>query len=176
MLKKEITYEDLDGNPVTDTFYFNISKAELAKMELSQDGGLMVYLQSIVAKQDGKMIIEAFEDIIKKAYGVRSDDNRTFIKNEVVWEKFFCSDAYSVLFYELVTNATAASEFVQGIIAGAMPKTTVQELPQSDAIPAWVRENRDPTTEEIRVMSKEEMQTVFAKRLGMAKRLGSALQ
>jgi len=40
MLKKSITYSDLDGNSVTDDFYFNLSKSELVEMELSEKDGL----------------------------------------------------------------------------------------------------------------------------------------
>ena len=36
MLKKEITYIDFDGNNRTEVFYFNLTKAEVAEMELSE--------------------------------------------------------------------------------------------------------------------------------------------
>ena len=40
MLKRNITYEDFDGNTVTEAFYFNLSKAELMEMEFTRAGGL----------------------------------------------------------------------------------------------------------------------------------------
>ena len=39
MLKKTIEYVDYNGNPRKEDFYFNLSEAELAKMELSVTGG-----------------------------------------------------------------------------------------------------------------------------------------
>ena len=40
MLKKSITFENLNGGKVTLDFYFGINKAELTKLELSYEGGL----------------------------------------------------------------------------------------------------------------------------------------
>lgn len=39
MYKKTITYTDYDGNERTEDFYFNLTKAEIAEMELSAEGG-----------------------------------------------------------------------------------------------------------------------------------------
>ena len=36
MFKHEMTYEDLDGNEVTDTFYFHLTKLELATLGLEE--------------------------------------------------------------------------------------------------------------------------------------------
>lgn len=39
MLKKEITYKDYNGTERTESFYFNLSQAELMEMEMSTSGG-----------------------------------------------------------------------------------------------------------------------------------------
>ena len=39
MYKKTITYEDFDGNKRTEDFYFNLTTAEVAKMEMGVTGG-----------------------------------------------------------------------------------------------------------------------------------------
>ena len=41
MLKKTMTYEDYNGVPRTEDFYFNLTPAEVTEMELSVDGGLV---------------------------------------------------------------------------------------------------------------------------------------
>ena len=38
MFKKTITYTDFNGNERTEDFYFHLSKAELAEMDLSKAG------------------------------------------------------------------------------------------------------------------------------------------
>lgn len=118
MLKKTIKFKDLDGNQLEEDFYFNLSKAEIAEMEIGEakHGGMSAIIEKIVAETDGKKIVELLNEIIKKSYGVRSSDNRRFIKSEEAWEEFFYSDARDELLYELFTNPTAASDFVKGIV------------------------------------------------------------
>ena len=51
--------------------------------------------------------MEFFEDLIKKAYGVKSEDGRRFMKSEEISRSFMESPAYEILFEELVTNDKA---------------------------------------------------------------------
>lgn len=126
MLKKPITYEDFNGEEVTEDFFFHLSKAELIKLEMSQEGGLSDWLAKVVAAEDGKSIIEEFEKIILSAYGKRSEDGRRFIKNEELREEFKSSEAYSVLFVELVTDVEAAAAFVNGVIPRNLAEEAVK--------------------------------------------------
>lgn len=116
MLKKTITYTDYDGNTRTEDFYFNLSKAEIAEMQMSASGGLDRVINQIIAEQDGKRIIELFKDLILRSYGKKSDNGKRFIKSQELRDEFAQTEAYSDLFMELATNADAASEFVNGII------------------------------------------------------------
>lgn len=116
MLKKTINYVDYDGNKRTEDFYFNLTKAEIAEMEMSTDGGLVKMIEKIVAAQDSKRIIEIFKDLILKAFGEKSPDGKRFIKNQDIRDAFSQTEAYSELFMELATNADAATAFVNGII------------------------------------------------------------
>lgn len=116
MLKKSITFEDFDGNEVTEDFYFHLSKADLIEMELSQRGGMKEFLKKIIASKDGATIVAEFKKIILNSYGQRSDDGRRFIKTESLRDEFQQTEAFSVLFLELCTNAEAASAFVNGIV------------------------------------------------------------
>lgn len=119
MLKKNITYTDYDGNERSEDFYFNLSKAELTEMQLSQNGGLEKLLQKIIAEQDSSRIVTMFKDIIRKSYGEKSLDGKRFIKfrdGHSLFEEFEQTEAYSVLFMELATDAEAAAAFINGII------------------------------------------------------------
>jgi hypothetical protein len=135
MLRKTITYEDLDGNPLTEDFYFNLTAAEIAEMELGKAGGFSEYLQKIVAAQDAVSIIATFKEIIARSYGVRSDDNKRFIKSETLWNDFMQSDAYSVLFLELVTDADASAAFIRAIVPKEL-EGKIQFKPSAAARPA----------------------------------------
>lgn len=47
MLKKTITYTDYNGVERTEDFYFNLSKAEIAEMELEIPGGMTTLIERI---------------------------------------------------------------------------------------------------------------------------------
>lgn len=127
MIKKTITYSDFNGNERTEDFYFNLTKAEITKMELSTKGGLAEMIQRIVAAQDTPAIIEVFEDLIRRSYGVKTADGRGFVKKAVDLEEFVSTEAYSQLFMELATDADAAAKFVNGIVPADMAKQIAAE-------------------------------------------------
>ena len=116
MLKKTITYVDYNGFERTEDFYFNLNKAELMEMEMSTTGGLAESIKKIVAAQDAPAIIKTFKEIILKSYGEKSADSKHFEKNEKISTAFSQTEAYSILFMELATNADEAAKFINGII------------------------------------------------------------
>lgn len=116
MLKKTITYTDYNGTERTEDFYFNLTKAEVMEMEMSTVGGLIETIQRIVAAQDAPAIIKIFKDLVLTAYGEKSLDGKRFIKNDELKEAFSQTEAYSILFMELATDADKAAEFVNGIV------------------------------------------------------------
>lgn len=127
MIKKTITYTDFNGNERTEDQYFNLSKAEITKMELSIKGGLAEMIKRIVDAQDTPAIIEVFEDLIKRSYGVKTPDGRGFVKRAEDLEAFMATEAYSQLFMELATDADAAAKFVNGIIPADMASQMAAE-------------------------------------------------
>ena len=76
MYKREITYEDLDGNPVTDTFYFNLTKTELMTMGADYKDGYEAILKRIIETKDTASLIVEFKKIINASYGVRGEDGK----------------------------------------------------------------------------------------------------
>lgn len=116
MLKKTIPYKDYNGNERSEDFYFHLSEAEVMEMEMSTAGGLAEMIRGIVAAQDAPAIIKIFKDLILKAYGEKSPDGKRFIKSEELSKAFSETEAYSVLFMELATDADAAAKFVNGIV------------------------------------------------------------
>lgn len=125
MLKKEITYTDYDGLERTETFYFNISKAEYTELELTTPGGLEQMLKNISGKKDIPAMIEFFKKLICMSYGVKSADGRKMVKNKDVLDDFLQSEAYSELFTELLTDATSAVTFIANIMP--VDKATADE-------------------------------------------------
>lgn len=115
MFKETKTYEDFNGVTRTEDFYFNMSKAELAEMELSVSGGMENMLKKIVGSQDNKKIVETFKEILLKTYGEKSDDGRRFVKSPELSKAFSETPVYSDMFVELATNEKYAAKFIEGI-------------------------------------------------------------
>lgn len=116
MIKKTITYTDYNGVERTENFYFNLSKAEVMEMQLSTAGGMAETIQKIVDAKDTPAIVRIFKELVLKAYGVKSDDGRRFIKSKELSDEFAQTEAYSQIFMELATDADAAAKFVNGIV------------------------------------------------------------
>ena len=116
MLKKTVTYSDYNGVERTEDFYFNLTKAEIVELEMGTTGGLAEMLDKIVKTKDGAAIIRILKDIVLKAYGIKSADGRRFIKNDEVRDDFAQTEAYSIIFMELATDAEEAAKFVNGIV------------------------------------------------------------
>ena len=140
MLKKTITYEDFNGETISEDFFFHLSKAELVELELSHEDGLSEALQRIIAAEDGKGIVQEFKNIILSAYGVRSEDGRRFTKNAQLREEFESTEAYSNLFMELILNTDAAVEFINGIVPQGMAEEVAKlASPELKAVEEEVR-------------------------------------
>lgn len=126
MIKKTIAYTDYNGNQRKEDFWFNLSKAEVARMEMSTEGGMAEMINRIVAAQDVPSLISIFEEMIQKSYGVKTPDGRGFVKRKEDLESFMATEAYSELFIELVTDADAAAKFLNGIIPSYDDKKPAQ--------------------------------------------------
>lgn len=116
MIKKTVTYEDLNGVTRTETFYFHFYEHEILDMEMSVDGGFAERLQKIIDAKDQHSLIRVIKKFVLDAYGVKSDDGKRFIKNDKVRDEFIQCPAYSKIFMELVLDDKVAAEFVKGVV------------------------------------------------------------
>lgn len=116
MYKQTITYTDYDGNERTETFYFNLTAAELTKMELTTPGGWASRIQAIVDAADVPEIIKTFDQIIDMAYGEKSSDGRRFVKSKDLTDAFKQTPAYDELLMSFMMNTDTAVAFMNGII------------------------------------------------------------
>lgn len=122
MLKKTIKFVDFNNVERTEDHYFNLTKAEVMEMEMSTAGGLAEKIKKVVDAKDVPTIFKIFKEVVLKAYGVKSEDGRRFIKSEALKEEFAQTEAFSELIMELATDADAAAAFVNGIVPADMNK------------------------------------------------------
>ena len=130
MLKETIKYTDYNGVEREEDFWFNLTTAEVMEMELSTTGGFTEMIKKIISTQDAPAIIRVFKDLVLKAYGEKSADGKRFIKSKELSEAFSQTEAYSILFMKLATDADAAAKFVNGIV----PNTEKPAIPAPEVI------------------------------------------
>lgn len=160
MLKKTISYKNLDGHTVTEDFYFNMTKAELVKIHMSEGEGFQEYLQTIVASGNGKEIIDTFDMMLEKAYGQRTADGK-FVKTKDGWDEFRATEAYSDFFMEIVTDANAAAEFIKAVMPDDLVEDAkaVQDVPP--LLPAEVKDYSKLTNKELMELPQHELIEAF---------------
>lgn len=165
MLKKTITYKDLDGNSVTDEFYFNISIAEI--VDRASDDNYVAYLQQIAAGGNTSQMMKTFSEILGMAVGRRSEDGRSLDKSKEITRMFLQSDAYSVLLWELLTKADYAAEFITNVFPDDLAKKAAEvssqqvvELPSGTVV---TRDLESYTQDEIMKMGQTEFDDLFGK-------------
>lgn len=138
MYKKTVTFEDYDGNTVTEDFYFNLTKAELLELQVSEEEGFAEAMEQIVRAGNGKEIIAGFKKILLMSIGKRR--GVSFVKNDQIREEFEGSPAFSEIFMELATNASAGAEFVNNVIPKNLADQVKGQLPLPTPSEAEVRE------------------------------------
>lgn len=142
MLKKHFEFLDYDGQKRTEDHYFNLNKAEVIKwLTTSGDYTLDKILERLSTERNGKKIMEIFEELIHLSYGVKSLDGRKFEKTEENWQNFYQTEAYSILFTELVTDATKAADFVTRILPSDLADETYKILKEHpEGVPDTLRD------------------------------------
>ena len=135
MFSREFEYIGYDGQPKKDTYWFNLSEAELYEIELSSIRGFTGEMTKLMKEERTKEIVEAFKGIILSAVGNVSPDGRKFLKNEAIKEDFYRSKAYSQLFVELVSSGEKLAAFLKGAIPEEIRKS-MEEKEAAAANPA----------------------------------------
>jgi hypothetical protein len=145
VLKKTIKYENVDGEQVTEDFYFHLTKAEIIEAFMAGDANDMESrLKRIIETNDLRAIMAEFKTIIGMTVGYRTANGK-FVKTPEYAQEFLSSEAYSELFLELMGETGKAVEFISGLVPAQLRDevskqmasqgiATVVELPNSDVI------------------------------------------
>lgn len=135
MLKKTITYVDYDGVERTEDFYFNLSEAELIKMETRVNGGMRAMLERIVKANNTTEIMAVFDEFLDEAYGEKTPDGKRFVKirpdGSRCVDEFKQTEAYSQLYMELLSDEKKCAEFFAALI----PAKLAEEVKKNGGLP-----------------------------------------
>ena len=159
MLKQRIKYEDYNGVEREEDFYFNFTKLELMETDLSW-GGFEAVVEELTQTEDAQKAYGLFKELVLASHGVKSDDGKRFVKGPEVRKAFEESPACSELIISFLQNPELSISFVQGVL----PKQLVDEVnaakgqdPGQTELPLWLKEDREPTRQEIMSMTREEL-------------------
>lgn len=146
MYKKTIQFTDYNDVERKEEHYFHLNKAEVIKwLTMNGDYTLDKVLERLSMERNGKKIMEIFEDLIHRSYGRKSLDGRKFEKTEEIWNDFYQTEAYSVLFTELVTDAKKAADFVNQIIPRDLANEVEKIIKENpEGIPDELKDYVDP--------------------------------
>lgn len=187
MLKQTISYTDFDDNVQQETLYFNLTKSEIAenlhlKEELEDIQERFSGELRELEVEDVQRILNLVKTLMRLSYGVRSNDGKRFVKTPELWTEFTQTAAYDEFLYSLFQDQSKAIGFMTGIlpkelrggVAEAIEKadlgsdiarqlsTQTSAAPAPEGVttkekPAYMREERKPTTAEFLAMSQEEL-------------------
>lgn len=132
MLRQVIKYTDFHDREVEEVAYFNLTKNELLEMEGVADGGLSHMLTRLIETKDVREIMAMFKALVLKAYGVKSDDGRRFIKvvdGKPLADQFVDSAAYDQLMIDMLETEDTALTW----LAGVLPKDMSPDLDAAKA-------------------------------------------
>lgn len=119
MVKKTVTFTNFDGKEVTKDFYFNLSKMEFRVLDRKIPGGLQNMIDQIMKEKDEDRLIDLLDILILESYGEKSEDDR-FVKEDRYGRRlstfFKVSEAWDVLFMNLVKSEAELHEFLTGIV------------------------------------------------------------
>lgn len=115
MQKITVTYENFDGENVTEDLYFHLNIKELQEME-NWEPSLTERIAKLTKTEDGKDAFNLMRDIIETAYGERSEDGKRFLKSPEIRNMFTEGLAYDEVIIQFIDGTTDLSKFIEGLL------------------------------------------------------------
>ena len=115
MQKLTVTYENFDGENVTEDLYFHLNIKELQEME-NWDPSLTERIAKLTKTEDGKDAFNLMRDIIETAYGERSSDGKRFLKSPEIRNMFTEGLAYDEVVIQFLDGTTDLGKFIEGLL------------------------------------------------------------
>lgn len=149
MFKKTMKFDDLEGNEVEQTFYFNYNKKEIGEL-LSfgyisdfppQNGEKRLPLEEqleilktptsesgLTEQENTQQAYDIFQNLILDAFGEKGADNVTFVKNQRTREYFRNHVAFVELIFEFLEKPELAASFFENCLPVKLVARAKEEL------------------------------------------------
>lgn len=149
MFKKTMTFDDLEGNEVQQTFYFNYNKKEIA--ELIEFGRVLRFparpgvnylpleqqmdklttdtdTSGLSNQENNEQAYEIFQNLLLDAYGRKGDDNVSFDKSPELRHYWSTHVAFPELVFEFLDNPRLAADFIEKCLPPRMVAQAKKEI------------------------------------------------
>lgn len=134
-VRKVISFTDIDGNPVTEEWWFQLGLTDAMEMDFFHEGDPGKYFMEIVQNQNSRQLLKVWRDLLFASVGVRKeiDGRKILVKNDEVRERFQHGGAYEQFFSEIIESDDAGASFFQDILPEELKKKAAEqaELPKS---------------------------------------------
>jgi hypothetical protein len=126
MHRHPVTYTDFNDNQKSKELYFNLSEAELTKLQKDylHEGGIQAVMNRAVVSGDTAQLLDFFELLVRRSYGIKSPDGEIFDKSEKIWNDFENSAFYSDLYMSFFQDEGRVG---QAFIRAVMPADLINK-------------------------------------------------
>lgn len=136
MLKKTVTFTNIDGQTVTRDLYFNIAANELVEKEALSDQTYSQKLTNIASSNKLSKIYPMVLEFLEDGYGVRTPEG-DFEKSPEAWAKFKNSLAFQALMDELLMDPSNNGDKLANFINGMLPPDLAARVREQQARPGF---------------------------------------
>jgi hypothetical protein len=119
MFKIHQKYVDFDGRNREEDLYFNFTEPQLRQFLDKEPSFNEKNLAEIMATKDLNLMLDAVQTLIISAYGEKTPDGRSFVKNEQIREKFEGSAAFAQLMDDIMYNGN--EDMIENFLVNIFP-------------------------------------------------------
>lgn len=121
MLRKNVTYKDFDGQPVTEEFCFHLMEADFIDLDFKYEaqGGLKKYLTDLILEiqqnenAPKRPMYEFLKEVISLSVGKRIGNR--FDRSQEAKDRFFQTGAYSTFIIDMINDPNGIPDFFNAI-------------------------------------------------------------
>ena len=114
-----ITYVNFNGETKTKQVNFNLTEAELTKLQKDylHVGGINKVMDEAIASGDTKQLLDFFELLVHRSYGIKSADGEEFDKSPEIMAHFEFQAYYSNLYMSFFEdNGEVGQAFIRAVM------------------------------------------------------------
>lgn len=129
MISKTLTYLDFNGDQHKKEFWFHLSVPEITKLQFKdKDQTMFDAIVKMTEEENARDVLDLLETIVRASVGQRSEDGARFAKNDDVRSELFDTEAYSVLFEQLLQDPDEVARFLQGVLPKSLSEKTQNKV------------------------------------------------